>query len=163
MAFPCLLAKRFLVLACKQKVVYYLSVVENKRKGIRNKMENSILLYVVNIANYDNDSFGGVGASDIARWLGCSVPTARKRLRELCEFGVIVENKKSAKIGHGFKYHYTVTKKGAEVLAKDGAVIGAQFKAWQNAKLIALLENARKVSKNNGKKIKRAKNQMELF
>lgn len=114
-------------------------------------MNNSVLLYIVNMLSYDVNGFGGVDLASLATWIGCSKPTAQKKMRELCEYGVIREVKKGVPRGHGFRYEYIVTNAGKKALEDDGKIIHFQFKAWQNNKLVGLLESAKKISAPRGK------------
>jgi len=125
-------------------------------------MNNSVLLYIVNMLTYDHDAYGGVGLADVAKWLGASKPTAQKQLRNLCEYGVVREVKKAVPRGVGFRYEYVVTPQGAKVIEDDHKIIQFQFKAWQNEKLNTLLHNAAIVSKPRGKPKKASVKQMKL-
>ena len=126
-------------------------------------MESSILLYIVNMLTYDTNGRGGVGLTALADWIGCSKPTAMKRLRGLCEYGVVREVKKSVPRGNGFRYEYKVTAKGVDALRNDGEVIARQFKVWQDNKMIALLEDIRKRGIRQSKTQKRNPKQLKLF
>lgn len=126
-------------------------------------MDTQIILYILNMLTYDTAGAGGVGRTELANWFGCSKNTVVSILQELVKGGLIREFRESSAHGSGWRFSYRLTEKGYNLYLDNEALAYSQFHAWQNQKMIALLQEQRRVGKKTGKALKVTGGQKTLW
>jgi predicted transcriptional regulator len=126
-------------------------------------MNTQVVLYILNMLTYDTSCNGGVGRTELAKWFGCSKNTIVSILQELMKGGLIREFRESSAHGNGWRFSYCLTDKGYNLYLENEALASSQFHAWQNQKMIALLQEQRRISKKSGRAIEVTKGQKTLW
>jgi DNA-binding HxlR family transcriptional regulator len=126
-------------------------------------MNTQVILYILNMLTYDAAGSGGVGRTELAKWFGCSKNTIVSTLQELVKGGLIREFRESSAHGNGWRFSYRLTEKGYNLHLENEALASSQFHAWQNQKMIALLQEQRRIGKKTGKALKVTGGQKTLW
>lgn len=111
------------------------------------------------------DKEGGfvVTRNDVAGLLNVSVVTAKKRVERLVDLGYVHASKQPLARGAGYKWVHWITDRGCNIWSLHKGECYDLFMAYKSDRLIAALEEAKRISKKHGKVIKRSQKQLSLF
>jgi len=125
-----------------------------------NQLDKAILFYVMRYTEIGGEFV--LTRTDVANFCGCTTPTAKKRIRNLVDAGLVIEHKKLIRTGAGYKYVYVRSENCPNVSSELWKACEIAYYDHVRQKTVEAVERALTISKPRGRTKKVSEEQLLL-